>query len=170
MEEPQREAVGVELLLELFDALALLVLDVDEESLEVEEVEGCGREKIKRVCLLLFGLVLAIVISAVVLWFSGSFLRSFNFLFLCLDDWLDCLSCNLNVAGNLYECGELSDTLKPSSELGHSLSEATVKECLLSDDEEGSQSDVCQSDCVTHKPVASQSTVNSLSVGLYLVK
>jgi len=46
VEEPQGEAVGVELLLELLDARALLVLDVDEESLEVEEVEGCGRKEI----------------------------------------------------------------------------------------------------------------------------
>ena len=113
VEEPQREAVWIELLLKLFDTFSLLVLDVDEKSLEVEQVESSWRELIKRVGCLLLGLVLIIVIT-IVLRFSG-FLSSWgDFLFFGLDHWFDCLSSNLDVSANFNESWKACNTLKPS--------------------------------------------------------
>ena len=75
VEEPQRETGRVELLLELLDTFALLVFDVDEERLEVEQVEGGGREKIEGICGLLLGLIFIII---VVFRFSSHFFLFFR--------------------------------------------------------------------------------------------
>jgi hypothetical protein len=169
VEEPERESVGVVLLLELFDTFTLLVLDINEESLEVEQVESGGRKKIKGIRLLLLWFVFIIII---VFRFSGGSFLSWGsgFLFFNLDYGFDSLSSNLNVTGNSHEFRECSDALEPSRKFGHGLSESTVEECLLSNDEEACKSNISKSHSISDEPVSSESTVDGLSVGLNFIE
>lgn len=169
VEEPQRETGRVELLLEFLDTFALLVFDVDEERLEVEQVEGGGREKIEGICGLLLGLIFIII---VVFRFSGcSFLSWGSYLLLfSFDDGLDSLGSNLDVTGNSHELGKSGDTFKPGGELWHCLSESTVKECLLGNNEKACKCDIGESDGVSNKPVTSESAIDGLGIGFYFIE
>ena len=169
VEEPEGETVGVELLLELFDTFTLLVLDIDEQGLEVEQIEGGGRKEIKRVGGLLLGLIFIILI---VFRFSGGSFLSWccGFLLLSLDDGLDSLGSNLDVTGNSHELRKSGDAFEPGGELGHSLSESTVKESLLSNNEKACKGNIGESYGVTDEPISSESRVDGLGVGFDFVE
>jgi len=109
-------AFRVEVLEELVDGGTLLVGVVDEESLEFEEVELGRREHVEGVDVLLLGCLFFLL---------GSRLSDFS-LALNLDDGLDNLLSHLDVSESLDNLRNLSNSLEPSSYVGHTLLESSI--------------------------------------------
>lgn len=168
VEEPNREASLIHLLLELIDTFTFLVLYIDHESLEVEQVEGGWRKEFQsRFNFLVLELIVIVII--VCLGFRGSSFGNnlWCFFNLCLDLRLDCFLSDLDVTTDGNKLGEGCNALEPSCKVAHGLAEAAIENGLLRNDEVSCNNNVRKSAVFAYEPVfALKSNIEVFSVGL----
>ena len=161
--EPDGETFSVHLLHQLVDGSTLLVGMVHHKGLEVEQVEAGFGQELESGLWLLGRLVLVLIV--VLLGLRGSL--GGNLLLLNLDLGLDTLLAGFDVTADSNELGESDNTLPPGRKVGHGLSEATVEDGLLGNNELGGQNNVGEGNMITNEPVlALKVGVNVLGFGL----
>lgn len=151
VEPPDGEALLVHLFHPFYVTFTLLVRVVHEEGLEVVNIKCRGWQLIKWVLGLLFlgiGLRLRLDLSS---RFS-SLLLNLRLLLNGELGRLQRLLARLNVAEGADEGRQARHSVEPSSNIGHTLLEASIEAGLVWAREQTGKVDVCQSASVTHKP------------------
>lgn len=152
VEEPERVAFWVVLLLQGSHTASSLVLVVDHESLEVEEVPVTRWESFKRVDVFLGWLLFSFLLLG--LWLGLLLLLlllssvSTAFLELRLDSFWS----NLDATEDCFEGWLFHDALEPFVDLLAWFAEAFIKSKLAGKGEDGSDHDVSNGDVVTNEP------------------
>jgi len=166
VEVPEGVSFIVDLVHESLEAFTSLVGMVHVECLEVEEIEGAGRQSIKWVDFLLGRSVL----TCSILRLGGSLLLSGLLgLLLALEDGLEGLLGHLDLSEDGDELGKGSDALKPGGSFGGGLGDALVEDELESDTEGGGNGDISQGGFAADEPVASEALVERANVVLDLL-
>ena len=157
VEEPEGVALKIDLVHELIEALARLIGDVDVISLEVEEIEGAGRQKVEWVTFLL-GLLSGLGL--------GSSSLGLGLLLLDLEDGLDALLGHPDLAEDSDKLGEGRDASEPSAGLGGSLGEALVEDELEGKGEATSEGNISESNVAADEVVSRKGLVDGSHVSL----
>ena len=158
VEEPEGVALKIDLFHELVEALARLIGDVDVVSLEVEEIEGAGRQKVEWVTFLLR------LLSGLGLGSSSSL--GLGLLLLDLEDGLDALLGHPDLAEDSDKLGEGRDASEPSAGLGGSLGEALIEDELEGKGEATSEGNISKSNVAADEVVPRKSLVDGSHVSL----
>ena len=157
VEEPEGVALKIDLVHELIEALARLIGDVDVVSLEVEEIEGAGRQKVEWVTFLL-GLLSGLGL--------GSSSLGLGLLLLDLEDGLDALLGHPDLAEDSDKLGEGRDASEPSAGLGGSLGEALIEDELEGKGEATSEGNISESNVAADEVVSRKGLVDGSHVSL----
>jgi hypothetical protein len=126
------------------------------ECLEVEEIEGSGRQSIKWVNVLLNGSILSLGL--------GSSLSSLGLRGLRLENRLQALLGHADLTEDGDELGESGDAREPGAGLRGSLGETLIEHKLEGKREAGSKEDISDRDAVADKPVTGESLVERAEV------
>lgn len=157
VKEPEGVALPIALSKELVETFSGLIGRVDVVRLEVEEIEGSRGESLKWVHLLLGG------VFSLGLGSSGGGL---GLLLLDLQDGLDALLGQSDLAENSNELRERRDAAEPGASLGGGLSEALVKDELEVEGEASGEVKIGEGARVTDEPVTSEGGVDGTHVSL----
>ena len=164
VEEPEGVSFEVDLLHELVPTFASLVGHIHVVSLEVEEIEGGGRQGIKWVDVLLW-----LISSGLLLGLGSLGLSSLLGLLLGLDLRLDALLGDSDSAEGGDEFGKGGNALKPLSGLGGGLGEALIENDLEGEHQGSTENEISDGAAVANEPVTLEAGVDGANVLLDLL-